>query len=254
MSTQINWTIPPSIAGQANYDQIQIYRSTSEANPYFLIATVPSGIANCPPAFITSYVDSSAENGRDKFYTIKFFDSVANQASGYNPAFLDLTPKEARLVYLLREMLGTVLTADPNTGKQFTDQELLVGLNFALGAFNIYPPVTCFTIENFPCCGYEAMLMYLAQLFTLMNKYLGLSINDFSYSDNGLSLNIDRGAKINQALTNVQKIVNDLLALIKLEFAFQGESVGTMQLPVGIGGVMSRGVSNILDIFNSMGR
>lgn len=254
MSTQINWTIPVSIQGSVNYDQIQIYRSDSESNPYSVIDTIPSGVANCPPAFVTSYVDATAGNGRDRFYGIRFYDSVNVQQSNYVPAFLELTPKESRLVYTLRQMLGSVMTSDPLTGQQLTDQQLLINIQLALNAFNIYPPVTCFTIENFPCCGYEAMLLYLAQLFSLMNGYLGLSINDYNYNDNGIALNIDRGAKINTAIANVQKVVNDLLAIIKLEFAFQGESVGTLQLPVGIGGAISRGVSNILDVFNSMGR
>jgi len=254
LSTQINWTIPANIQGSANYDQIQIFRSVSEGDTYSLIATIPSGIANCPPAFVTSYLDNTAGNGTNNFYSIKFFDSATSQASGYVPAALDLTPKEARLVYTLRQMLGSVITSDPLTGTQLTDQQLLIDIHLALNAFNIYPPVTCFTIANFPCCGYEMMLLYLAQLFALLNQYLGLSINDYNYNDNGIALNIDRGAKINVAIQNVQKIVNDLLALIKLEFAFQGESIGTLQLPVGIGGAISRGVSNILDVFNSMGR
>lgn len=253
MSTKISWTIPVSIQGAANYDQIQIYRSSSEVTPFSLIDTIPSGVASCPPVFVTSYTDNTAGNDRNQYYGVRFYDSVGMVQSNFVPSFLELTPKESRLVYTLREMLGSVLTSDPLTGVQFTDQQLLIDIELALNAFNIYPPVTSFTIENFPS-DYEVMLMYLAQMFALVNKYLGLSINDYNYNDNGIALNIDRGAKINTAIANVQKIVNDLLAIIKLEFAFQGESIGTLQLPVGIGGAISRGVSNILDVFNSMGR
>jgi hypothetical protein len=253
LSTLVSWPIPATVQGQPNYDQIHVYRADTEPGPYTLIATIPSGVANCPPAFVTSYSDATSGNGSDRFYNVRFFDSVANQETTLVPAAPEMSPVQTRLVYQLRTMLGPVMTVNPVTGQPLTDQELLLGINMAICAFNIYPPVTDFTADNFPHC-YQVMLLYLAQLFSLMNMYLGFSINDFNYSDNGISLNIDRGTKINQAITNVQKIINDMLALIKLEFAFEGTSVGTLTLPVGIGGSISRGVSNILDVFNSMGR
>jgi len=253
LSTLITWPIPAMVAGQPQYDQIHIYRADAEPGPYTLIGTIQSGVANCPPAFVTSFADTTSGNGGDKFYNVRFFDSTASQETTLIPAAPEMSPVQTRLVYQLRSMLGSVMTVNPMTGQPLTDQELLMGINMGICAFNIYPPVTDFTADNFPHC-YQVMLLYLAQLFTMMNLYLGFSINDFNYSDNGISLNIDRGAKINVAIANVQKIVNDLLAIIKLEFAFTGSSVGTLQLPVGIGGSVSRGVSNILDIFNSMGR
>lgn len=254
MGTLIQWAIPLPVQGSSNYNQTLVYRSSVETDPFVLIDTVASGITNCPPALITSYVDNSAYNGRNQFYGVRFFDSVNNIQSQFITAYPEMTPKETRLVTTLRSMIGQTLATDPNSQIPLTDQDLLAGINLALGAFNMYPPVTCFTIDTFPCCGYETMLLYMAQLFTFLNKYLGIAINDYSYSDNGLSLNIDRGARVNAAIQNAQKLVDQFLAIVKLEFAFQGESVGTMQLPVGIGGVLSRGVSNILDVFNSMGR
>jgi hypothetical protein len=250
-STTVEWVIPTEYASDSQWDTIQVYGS-SDAMTFTLLASIPSGIANTPPAFVTTYNDTSIQNPWT-YYGIKLFNSVGGNSSHWIIAFASPSYIEMQLVTQLRDMLGTTLSTDPTTGIEFTDNQLLAGIQLGLNAFNIYPPVTCFTLDNFPQ-EYVVILLYLAQLFTLINKYLGMALNDFSYNDNGLSLNIDRGARINTAVSQVQTLINNLLAITKLEFAFMGESVGTLQLPVGIGGVISRGVSNLLDVFNSFGR
>ena len=46
----------------------------------------------------------------------------------------------------------------------------------------------------------------------------------------------------------------DMLKLAKMDFMYGGASVGTIQLPIGIGGNIQRGILNVLDIFTSVGR
>jgi hypothetical protein len=249
MSTKIFWLIPDEIAQASNYDRIHIYRSDQEQTGYVLLADIVSGV----PSYVATYEDSSAGNGRDKYYLIRFYDSTAPVETKYYLTFFELTPREMRLVNTLKGMLGSVVITDPTSLVRFTDDELIAGLTLALQYFNVYPPITSFTIDDFPK-DYEVILIYGAQITTLLNKYLGLAITDFSYSDNGLSLNLDRGAKVNTAIQNSMNWYNQLIGIAKLEFAFTGEGLGSLQLPVGIGGNLSRGISNLLDVFQGAGR
>jgi len=252
MSTNIEWSIPQQYASDPQWDKINIYGSQSTTDIFTLLSTELSGITNCPPAFVTSYTDNSVQNPWP-YYGVKLFNSTSNTLSHFIIATKEPTYTELVLITQLRAMMGPILSTDPTTSMQFTDGELLSGIYLGLCAFNIYPPVTDFTLDTIPHC-YLVVVLYLAQLYTFINRYLGMALNDFTYSDNGLSLNIDRGARVNTAIQNVQKVISDMLAITKLEFAFQGDSVGTLQLPIGIGGVISRGVSNLLDVFNSFGR
>jgi hypothetical protein len=93
-----------------------------------------------------------------------------------------------------------------------------------------------------------------AQITVCMLKYLGIGIRDFSYSDMGLSLNIDRGEKIRNAMKDIMDFYNKIFELAKMNFMSQGVGVGTLQLPISIGGNLNRGLLNILDIFQSLGR
>src|SRR5208282_1906911 len=196
MATNIYWTVTDAIYGDPSYDQIQIYRSQSETQTYSLIDTIQSGVNNVPPAQVTMYVDNTAGNDRTQYYGVRFFNSIASIQTQFIVAFPELSPRESRWVFTLRQMMGSILQLNPQTEVDFTDEELYIGVKMALQAFNIYPPVTSFISATFPS-DWEPILFYLAQLFTLLNKYLGISINDFSYNDNGLSLNIDRGSRVN---------------------------------------------------------
>lgn len=247
--TTIQWTVPAGLVGTSNYDKIRIFRSSQEQTGYVQIAEIASGA----PTFVLSYDDVSADNGRDKYYLMKYYDSTALQETKYYLCIFELTPREMRLVAMLRNMLGSIVTTDPVTLQQLTDEELSAGITLGIQYFNVYPPITSFTIDNFPK-DYEVLLLYGAQIMTLLNKYIGLAITDFNYNDNGLSLNLDRGQKVNQAIQQSTAWYNQLVTLGKLEFAYTGEGLGTLQLPVSVGGNIARGVSNLLDIFQSAGR
>lgn len=250
MATKVTWLISDEISQATNYDQIRIYRSDTEQTGYALVDTIASGL---PGAYVTSYDDASLGNGRDKYYLVKFYDSALLTESKYYLTIFELTPREMRLINSLKGMLGSVVITEPTTLIKYTDEELAAGLTLALQYFNVYPPTTPYTIDTFPK-DYEVFLLYGAQITTLLNKYLGLAITDFSYSDNGLSLNLDRGAKVNQAVQQSMNWYNQLIGLAKLEFAFTGMGMGSISLPVGVSGSLSRGISNILNIFSGAGR
>jgi hypothetical protein len=47
---------------------------------------------------------------------------------------------------------------------------------------------------------------------------------------------------------------NSLLALSKMDYISAGASVGTIALPISIGGNMNKGALNVLDLLTSLGR
>jgi hypothetical protein len=140
-------------------------------------------------------------------------------------------------------------------GVGLNDSDYMVGLKLAVQIFNTYPPETYFGLETFPR-SHEYFLIGLAQMTTLASRYLPISIRDWSYSEpGGVVMAVDRGAKINQALQIIGQVYSQYLPMVKLDFASDFPTgVGTIQLPLSMGGVVSRGLLNVLDIFTASGR
>ena len=133
------------------------------------------------------------------------------------------------------------------------DFDVITALRWAVNDFNVANPETDFTIDGFPP-NYEQFIITGAELWILHQKFLKVAIRDFLYSDMGLSLTVDRGAKIKDAQQDLMASYNSLIAQAKFNFISQGVGLGTVPLPISVGGSLNRGVLNILDIFNSMGR
>lgn len=102
-----------------------------------------------------------------------------------------------------------------------SDEVLLVYINMVLTEFNWWAPRTNFTIENMPA----SLLNFLAlgcQVYGVMFLSGGYALNDFSYSDGGLSLTIDRQGNLDKyqqklfdnyirQLTNIKKCFTTML-------------------------------------------
>lgn len=105
--------------------------------------------------------------------------------------------------------------------ENISDEVLLVYINMVLTEFNWWPPRTNFTIENMPA----SLLSFLAlgcQVYGVMFLAGGYALNDFNYSDGGLSLNIDRQGNLDKyqqklfdnyirQLTNIKKCFTTML-------------------------------------------
>jgi hypothetical protein len=154
-----------------------------------------------------------------------------------------------RLVEMIRRSMPEVII---RSGAGLNESDYLAGLHLAIGMFNSYPPETYFRLDNFPK-SHEYFLVGLATLTTLASRFLTLSIRDWNYSEpGGVVMQIDRGAKINQALQIITQIYTANIGLVKLDFAgdYAGMGLGTISLPLGYGSTISRGSLNILDIFS----
>jgi hypothetical protein len=200
-------------------------------------------------SWVTNWDDTTYPmTQKDSFYyLVRYYDTTNDVESKYYLTWKSPTPKEARIIQFVRGFVT------PWVSQFLTDDDIRGGIVLALNYINIQPPTTNFVLDTYPAI-YEPLLYMGAGIFTLMFKYLNVAITDFNYSDNGLSLNVDRGAKVKQAMDNLLGMYTPMVALAKMDFAWGGNSVGTVQLPLSMGGNISRGIMNVLDIFTSVGR
>jgi hypothetical protein len=141
----------------------------------------------------------------------------------------------------------------PFLSAMLTEDDIQAGLWLGLKAFNLYPPQTSFTIANLPP-DLEPLVLMMAAMFALVQRYVPVSITDLSYSDNGLSLSIDRGSKVKTAIDMINAFVDKYILPYKWNYAPMGSGFGSIPIPLSLGGKMTAQLLNILDIFNVTGR
>jgi len=249
---QIQWTTPDEIinAGSSTWPKIKIFRSAAENTGYQEIDEIDSYVNG---AWVTTYTDSSQPMTAkySYYYLIRYYNpnpAPDGTSSSNYPAFPTLTPREYRLIQQLRSSIS------PFISEICTDYDLNAGLLLALHTINLYPPITNFSLNDFPKY-LEPILYMVAMVFSLFSKYLTISFTDINYTDNGLSLTLDRGGKIKEAVDYVwSTLTQQLLPLAKMEYVSSGYGVGTLMLPTSVGSNLSRGLLNILDLMNTIGR
>jgi hypothetical protein len=257
VGSTILWNIPAEISSRSDITHIKVWRSPeSECGGYVWHDTIGATGAS---GYITSYTDTDTVGG---YWLVTFTagdpgapsptPAPVTFESNYNTTYRYPSPRELRIIEAVRRSMPDVIT---KSGVGLNDSDYMVGLNLAIGIFNSYPPQTYFNICNFPA-SHEYFLVGIASLTTLASRFLTISIRDWSYSEpGGVVMNVDRGAKINQALQIIGNVYSQYLPLVKLDFASDFPTgVGTVQLPLSMGGVVSRGLLNILDIYTATGR
>ena len=238
---EVRWIPIPDLP--PSFTKTRIERSGNEQGPYIRIAEIPLLDTNGNP--ITQYVD--ANGNRKGFYLIRAYDPTANQETDFILGFFALSPREQRLVSYVMDWVPDVLKPD------LSEQSVNTAFRFAINSFNVHPPETNFSIDNFPP-NYEQYLVAGAQVNLALLKFLKLGIRDFSYNDMGFSLNIDRGTKIAKAADDIGKIYYQTIAMAKWNFISQGLGLGSLPLPISVGASLNRGLLNVLDLMNQLSR
>ena len=242
MSIEVRWNLPTDL-NTTLYDKTRVYRCTTEQGEYELaqeINTVESGSA------VYRWVDPTGS--RSNYYYVKYFaTSTSEESPNFLVAYFPLTPREVRMYQLISGWFPDIFKGD------ISEVEFGYCLRMSLNMFNVHPPMTNFDFDSFPA-NYEQMLLWGCIVTICMMKYLKLSIRDFSYSDMGFSLNIDRGAKIKQAMEDINKLYLQTISMDKWAFLKPGLGIGTIQMPWSFGGQMPRGMMNMLDVFTSLGK
>jgi len=236
---QINWTLPTVAAG--TYDTINVYRSGSESTGYTKIGTAAW------PA--TTYTDTEKTLSAKETvnYVVTFsLSTVPGVESEYALTYKTLSPREKRMVFQIRDSISRFVT------NRLADEEIRQYLEQGISAFNIRPPATEFDIFNLPK-NMEPLVLYGALIFGVTNNMLGIGFTDVSYTDNGWQMTGNRMEKMNSTLEKVLGIYDKLILPAKLEFAYGGDAIGTVSLPIGIGGRVGN-VLGLFDVLSSLGR
>ena len=263
--TTISWSVPTLVKGNLSWDKIKVYRGTDENDiaSYLEIATIDR--EDTDGNDVVSYSDSTTGNGRNLFYIIRYYNSSSTALTKYFLTFFELTPRESRYVNSLRQMLDPIITSTilaDGTFQEMTDEELILALSLALSWFNMYSPVTSFTLSSFPSytaenanTSYDTCLLYLAQICFIMNKYMSLGFRDFTYNENGISLGQSFAPAMQAAFNQTRQIIDPLMSMAKLEFSDQAiTGVGSVPMSISMGGGASKSMMNVLNIFSAMGR
>jgi hypothetical protein len=107
------------------------------------------------------------------------------------------------------------------------DQKIrLLGITqLALQDINNYPPCTSYTLEGLPA-GQRSLLIFGTQLYIMLMEQMRFSLIDISYSDGGLSINLDRVGKIGAAYDKMLAQWNMMLSNFKKCVLLQQGGVG----------------------------
>ena len=237
--TKVYWNVPTSLQSRLDLIKTKLYRSYTEQANYSLLSTIdtfdPSGF------YVTQFVDDTPGNSKNGYYIV----TLANSDQYESPYFLtyfDLSPREMRLIN------STRVSIPPVIDEQMRQEDYQAALSLAVKWFNVIPPTTNFNVDNFPK-GYENILSFFSQLTVILQKYLPIAIRDFDYSiPGGLGLRVDRGEKIKTMIDQLMTYMKEAVTVIKFEFAFTGDGLGTYLLPLSIGARIPQGLLNIFDI------
>ena len=118
-----------------------------------------------------------------------------------------LTDRERTLIYRLRvllkdlpdDVLRTLNTlVEQQRGERWTDQMLLNYIYHSLGYINAAPLQTTYTLDNVPDSWISPILTG-AMIFALFAETINLAGEQFSYSDNGISLSLSNAGNYQSA-------------------------------------------------------
>ncbi len=233
----ICWGIPWNILQNKNYNKIVIFQGTNEndINSYHVHSTIDRWRNGDLEKEVISY---NITDDNSNFYFIKYqINSDESTRTDLILTTTELTPKEKRLVKDLKFMLDPIIAAnisEDGTFEAFNETDFMYGINFSLNYFNIYPPQTYFIMSNLPK-NIEPMILLYARYFVLLIKATGIKFRDFSYSDNGLSLNQSFGAAIDSAIQQTLEAINATLKQVKMDIAVAelSDAVGSLNFATG---------------------
>ncbi len=130
----------------------------------------------------------------------------------------------------------TKLIMPPNFIINVGDERIRAFMDMVIGDMNWWPPYTGYNIDNLPP-SYEPILKYGTQMFAMMFMQQMYTLQDFDWTDAGLSLRLDRVGKIDQAYKNVLEFYKQMIQNAKkheiLEVGGRGLSTPRYQSQIG---------------------
>jgi len=81
------------------------------------------------------------------------------------------------------------------------DEKVGLYLDLVIGDFNLFPPETYYTIESLPL-NYVPLVKFGACLFAQLFWQMGASLQDFTFSDQGVSFTVDQTTRLEAPIRN----------------------------------------------------
>ena len=231
MSIIIHWKLPDCLPGASTAAySVNIYKSTqTEDSDYQKIATID---AKSGANWLSSYTD--AGGNASAHYYVKYYIPPSGDESDRYLAWVEFTVREQRMIETVYNQLPDVVKANVDIGKRYI-YDAVYG---SLYAINMIAPQTSYSISNMPK-EMEIVVKIGSLLFLYLEQYLAIAIKDFSYGDNGLSLAVDRGAKINVALQSAISQYNELAKIVKFHAYPDAMGLGSYAIAVPQGRILS---------------
>lgn len=116
------------------------------------------------------------------------------------------------------------------------DEVILAYVDVILMDINVWPPLTGFTIDSVPD-NVLPLLYFGVQIFSAIFMQMRATLEDFTYNDNGLSVQVDQVGKIDPVYKNLLEMYRLQITNFKKTqiFAVGGKGLGTPRYQSQIG-------------------
>lgn len=123
-----------------------------------------------------------------------------------------------------------------NFSSNTTDEKILAFAEVILTDINVFPPLTGYTTETIP----DALLPLLyfgISLFAELFLQMRATLEDFTYNDNGLTVQVNQVEKINASFQNMLQIYKNMIENFKKTEIMKmgGRGLGTPRYQSQIG-------------------
>lgn len=143
---------------------------------------------------------------------------------------MDFTPKQQMIITETRKMMPDSFS--DNT----SDEKILAYAELVLSDINVFPPLTNFSTGDVPD-NILPILYFGINLFTALFLSLNATLQDFTYNDNGLTVQIDQVGKIGAVYKDLLEMYRFQITNFKKTqiFAVGGKGLGTPRFQSQIG-------------------
>lgn len=93
-----------------------------------------------------------------------------------------------------------------------TDEKVLAYLNLVIADYNTWPPLSGQTIDTVAADPTtKQIILFGANVFALMFQQMRATLEDFNFSDQGFTVQIDQVGKIQASLTNMLQVYKNMI-------------------------------------------
>jgi len=168
-------------------------------------------VVNAPKHYTLQWQWQDVSAG-EWFLILSYLSVLRNSTFGWFPRLKNELDKAFKLV------------GDARIG--YTDANLMYYLQGGLDEINTFPPVTGFTLDNYPKT-YGQLLIDSATVVGITSQAMFAIDTDVgAFSDQGFSFTLDHFSKLNSMMTSLLAKIKDQLRMFKMEFT----SIGGVQV------------------------